>query len=200
MAGSSVDLLQDAETLRAALPPLRRALLERLAEPASASQLAEAMGMSRQKLGYHLRALEEAGLVRLVEERRRRGFTERVLVAAGRLMIDPALLAPPPAAADAARDRYAAAHLVNAAAGVVRDVTRMQAAADREDARLLTFTLEAEVALARPRDLEALTEALAEAVAAVVARFDRPGETSRRYRLIAGGHPAPKTAPSTARN
>lgn len=200
MTGATVDLLHDADTLRAALSPLRRQLLERLAQPASASQLAEAMGVSRQKLNYHLRALEEAGLLRLVEERRRRGFTERVLVAAGRLVIDPALLAAPAEADAAARDRYAAAHLVNAAAGVVRDVTRMQAAADREDARLLTFTLEAEVALARPRDLEAFTDALAEAVAAVVARFDAPAPGSRRYRVIAGGHPAPKPAPSTARN
>jgi DNA-binding transcriptional ArsR family regulator len=200
MTGSSVDLLQDADRLRAALPPLRRELLERLTRPASASQLAEAMGVSRQKLNYHLRALEDAGLIRLVEERRRRGFVERVLVAnAGRLVIDPTLLSPP-MDADAARDRWAASHLVAAAGGVVRDVARMQAAADAEGSRLLTFTLEAEVTLARPRDLEDFAEALATAIAQVRDRFNQPGPTSRQYRLMVGGHPAPKMAPSSARN
>jgi DNA-binding transcriptional ArsR family regulator len=87
-------LVTDQSALRAALTPLRRQLLDRLRTPASAAQLADALEMPRQKLGYHLRALEAAGLIRLVEARKRRGFTERLLVAADYL-IDPDLLAAP---------------------------------------------------------------------------------------------------------
>ena len=64
----------DAAKARAALTPLRRELLERLHEPGSASSLAGQLDLPRQKLAYHLRVLEEAGLVKLVEERPRRGF------------------------------------------------------------------------------------------------------------------------------
>ena len=74
------------------------------------------------------------------------------------------------------------------AADTVRDVTRMQAAAAARDERLLTFTVEAEVAFAQPADLEAFTDALVEAVEATAARFHTPG--GRIYRTVIGGHPA----------
>src|SRR5215475_687467 len=91
---SSVALVSDAAKARAALTPLRRELLERLREPNSAASLAGQLAIPRQKLAYHLRVLEDAGLVKLVEERQRRGFVERVLVAcAATFVLDPALVA-----------------------------------------------------------------------------------------------------------
>jgi DNA-binding transcriptional ArsR family regulator len=64
------------------LHPLRRRLVARLREPASASALARDLAVPRQKINYHLRELEKRGLVRLVEERRRGSCTERIVVAA----------------------------------------------------------------------------------------------------------------------
>ncbi|NIP81922.1 MAG: helix-turn-helix domain-containing protein, partial [Gemmatimonadetes bacterium] len=52
------------------------ALLER---PDSAVGLARRLGDTRQRLNYHLRVLEGAGLVELEEERPRRGVRERVM-------------------------------------------------------------------------------------------------------------------------
>jgi hypothetical protein len=86
------------------------------------------------------------------------------------------------------QDQYAAEHLVDVAAGTVRDVARMQNAADAEGKRLLTFTLEAEVRFAEPGDVHEFTDALTAAVQQVVQQFD--SEDGRPYRLIAGGHPA----------
>jgi DNA-binding transcriptional ArsR family regulator len=182
-----LELLQQPDTVRLALSPIRRRLLDRLREPSSATQLAGELDMSRQRVNYHLRALEEAGLVELVEERRRRGFIERVLVArADAFVVDPSVIGP----AIVAQDRFAAEHLVGVAAGVVRDVARMQASAEREGTRLLTFTLETEVAFGAPADIERFTERLAEALGHVVDEFDTP--KGRRYRVLAGGHPAPR--------
>ena len=62
-------LLQEPERVRTALSPLRRSLLERLREPASATRVAAELGIPRQRVNYHLRELERAGLVELVEER-----------------------------------------------------------------------------------------------------------------------------------
>jgi DNA-binding transcriptional ArsR family regulator len=189
MAVAPIELLLEPERVRLALSPIRRTLLGRLREPASATQLAAALGLPRQRVNYHLRELERAGLVELVEERKRRGCVERIVVAAaGAFVVDPSVLGA--GAATTAQDRFAAEHLVNTAAGVVRDFARMQAVAERQDARLLTFTLETEVGFAEPGDLERFTEALAECLASTAARFDAPG---RRYRVVAGGHPAPRT-------
>ncbi len=182
------DLLDEPDRVRLALSPLRRQLLARLRDPASAAQLAAELELPRQRIGYHLRELETAGLVELVEERRRRGFVERVLRAtAEAYVVDPAVMGRHEGPADA--DRHAAEHLVDAAARTVRDVARMQAAAERAGSRLLTFTLETEVRFHAPADVHRFTDALAAAVADVVAAFDAPD--GRPYRVVATGHPAP---------
>src|SRR5690349_12091456 len=87
MEGGGVQDLQviDEPAVAAAmLDPLRARILAALAEPGSASTVAGSLGISRQKANYHLRALEDRGLVALVEERPRRGLTERVVVASAR--------------------------------------------------------------------------------------------------------------------
>lgn len=188
-------LLDDRDKALLALAPIRRDILAALVQPGSAASLARDLNLPRQKLGYHLRALEDAGLVRLVEERRRRGFTERLLVAAPAYVLDPALLQPlaDPDAIEK-QDRHAADHLVATASAVVRDVVRMRQAADAEGARLLTLTVEADVTFATPADFDAFTEAVSQAAADLARRFDAP--QGRRYRLIAAAHPAvarPKT-------
>lgn len=201
MSTTPIRLLDDAQAARVALSPIRSRILEHLREPGSASSLAANLGLPRQKVGYHLKALEEAGLVTLHDERARRGFTERRFVAgADAFIIDPALIGAPetPPAVDA-QDRHAAEHLVATAAGMVRDVARMREAAGAGGKRLLTFTVETEIAFARPADLETFTDRLAEAVAALVREFDAP-DGGRRYRIVAGGHPAPHDKPKTPIN
>ncbi|GAA4198573.1 hypothetical protein GCM10022252_49230 [Streptosporangium oxazolinicum] len=224
MPATEMTLMDEPDRLRVALTPIRRRLLGRLREPASAVQLAAEFDLPRQRVGYHFRVLEEAGLIELVEERPRRGFVERFMrVTANAFLVDPGVLTSPDEANESVEpnepgdpgeasgtgetgggttgtaevaegfrrvaDQYAAEHLVEMAADTVRDVTRMAAAADRQGVRLLTFTLEARVRFAEPGDVHDFTDALADALSRVAARFDTPG--GRPYRLVAGGHPAP---------
>ena len=65
------------EVVSAPLAPLRRAVLEQLREAGSASEVATRLGETRQRVNYHVRELERAGLVELVEERARRGWFRR---------------------------------------------------------------------------------------------------------------------------
>jgi DNA-binding transcriptional ArsR family regulator len=186
-----IGLLGEPEHVRLALSPIRRRLLERLREPASATELARELGLSRQRINYHLRALEQAGMLELVEERPRRGFTERVLTArADAFVVDPGVMGS--RATIEGQDRYAAEHLIGAASDVVRDVVRMQSAAQRENTRLLTFTIEADVRFAAPADLERFCEHLAELVADAAATHGT-ATGGRPYRLVLGGHPTPST-------
>lgn len=189
-------LLDDLDTALLALAPIRRRILAALAQPASAAGLAEQLGMPRQKIGYHLNALEAAGLVKLAEERRRRGFTERLFVAARSYVLDPALMqAPPDPDAVDAQDRHAADHLISTASTLVRDVARMREDAAAEGSRLLTLTVEADVTFAAPADFDAFTEEVSAAVAALARKYAAP--SGRRYRLTAVAHPSiPKAAAS----
>lgn len=192
-------LLDDLDTALLALAPIRRRILAALAQPASAAGLAEQLGMPRQKIGYHLNALEAAGLVKLAEERRRRGFTERLFVAARSYVLDPALMqAPPDPDAVDAQDRHAADHLIAAASTLVRDVARMRQAADAEGSRLLTLTVEADVGFATPADFDAFTEDVSAAVAALARKYAAP--SGRRYRLTAVAHPAAPDRPAPLKN
>ena len=180
-------LLDTPERVACALPDLRRRILERLREPASAAELAREFGIPRQKLNYHLRVLERAGLVELVETRQRRGCVERVLRAtAAELVVDPRILAPGERVRS--RDRYAAEHLIGAASDVVRSVSRLRAGADAAGKRLLTFTIEADVTFAQPADVHAFTDALAAAVAELAA--EHGSDQGQRFRLVLGGHPS----------
>ncbi|HKN53524.1 MAG TPA: helix-turn-helix domain-containing protein [Amycolatopsis sp.] len=181
----SITYLDEPDKVRAALSPLRRELLARLRTPSSATQLAAALELPRQKVNYHLRALEDAGLVELVEERQRRGCVERILRARpGAVVVDPTMMG---GEFTHIHDQYAAGHLVEVAAAAVRDVGRMQTKADEAGKRLLTFTIETEVRFAAPGDVHDFTDELAEAVRQVVAKYD--SGTGRPYRLVAFGHP-----------
>ena len=145
----------------APLAPLRRAVLEQLRDPASASEVAARLGESRQRVNYHVRELERAGLVEFVEERARRGCTERVVRAtSSAVVVEPVIVGEV-----AEQDRFAADALLAGGARLVRDVAAARRAADERGQRLLTFSIEAEVGFARPSDLERFADALADRIA-----------------------------------
>ena len=165
------------------LTPLRRAVLEELRAPGSASEVAARLGESRQRVNYHVRELERAGLVELVEERPRRGCTERVVRAtSSAVVVEPVVVGEV-----SEHDRFAADTLLAGGARLVRDVAAARSAAAARGQRLLTFAIEAEIGLSRPSDLERFADALADRIAELAEEFG-PGQ--RRYRVLVGGHPA----------
>ena len=76
-----VAVIDDPAAAMAALDPIKARLLAELSQPASAAALAARVGLPRQKVNYHLRALEQHHLVEPSEERRWGGLTERLMVA-----------------------------------------------------------------------------------------------------------------------
>ncbi len=117
-----VEVIEDPAAAAVALDPVRSRLLAELAEPGSAAALAARVGIPRQKVNYHLRALEAQGLVELAEERRRGGITERVMRAtAARYVVSPAALGETAVDPDQA-DRLSAHHLIALAGRIVREV------------------------------------------------------------------------------
>ena len=89
----AVHVIDEGGPATSALHPLRREILSELTEPESAAGLARRIGVPRQQVNYHIRQLEEQGLVKLVGERRVRNCIERLVQAVGRsYMISPAAL------------------------------------------------------------------------------------------------------------
>ncbi len=183
-----VEVIQEPSAAVVALDPVRTRLLAELREPASAVALAVRLGESRQRVNYHVRELEKAGLVELVELRPRRGCTERVVRATARaVMVDPDVTGD---LETAVQDRFAADALLALSARTVTDVAAMRERAEAQGKRLVTFAIEADVGFDRPADIERFAAELAQRVTDLVAAFDT-GRPEHRYRLVVGGHPAP---------
>lgn len=68
--------IDELEQATALLKPARMELLKRMDEPRTCPELAEFFGETAQKIYYHVKALEKAGLVEKVDEKRVRGVVE----------------------------------------------------------------------------------------------------------------------------
>ena len=63
-----IDVIEDPRAATAALDPVRARLLALLAaQPESAAELAPQVDLTRQKVNYHLKALEAHGLIELAD-------------------------------------------------------------------------------------------------------------------------------------
>jgi DNA-binding transcriptional ArsR family regulator len=187
-----VAVIEDPAAAEAALDPARARLLAELAEPRSATMLAAAAGLPRQKVNYHLRSLERHGLVELVEERRKGNVTERMLRAtAASFVISPAALAAVAPDPTRAPDRLSATWLLALAAQLVRDVGDLITGSARAQRRLATFAMDGEVRFASAADRAAFTEELTRAVTALVAKYhDEGAPGGRGHRLVIAVHPS----------
>jgi DNA-binding transcriptional ArsR family regulator len=194
-----VQVIEEATAAVAALDPIRSAVLAALAEPGSATTIARTLGLPRQKVNYHLRILEEHGLVELVEQRPRRGLTERVLRATARgYVVSPGALGR--SGADPARtDRLSTRYLIAVAARLVREVGLLAHRAEAAGRPLATFTLDTEIRFGSAADRAAFTAELTDAVTSLVARYhDEATPGGRPHRLIIAAHPRPRPAPGTS--
>ncbi len=191
-----LEVVRDAGPAAALLDPTRQRLLAHLREPDSATGLARRLRLPRQRINYHLRALERAGLVELVEERRKGNCLERVVRASAHaFLISPEALGALGPSAESAGDRLSSAYLVTAAGRAIRDVAALEARARAEGKRLATLTLEAEVRFAGPEARAAFAEELADAVARLAAKYhDERAPGGRPFRLLAAVHPVPPDA------
>lgn len=197
-------MIADPAAAEVSLDPVRARLLAELAEPASATVLAARMRLPRQRVNYHLRALERHRLVELVEERRKGNCVERVLRATARsYVISPAALGSVQPDPDRAPDRLSAQWLLALAARLVRDVGRLLTREGRgsdqagERMRIATFALDAQVRFASAHDRAEFTAKLANALAALVAGYhDESAAGGRPHRVLIALHPSLPTDPN----
>src|SRR4029453_7085212 len=132
-----VEVIESPAAAAVALDPIRARLLAELVEPGSAATLATRVGLARQKVNYHLRALEAHGLVELAEERKRGGITERVLRAtAMSYVVSPAALGEDAVDPAEASDHFSARYVVALAGRIVHEVGTLARRASAAGKRL----------------------------------------------------------------
>jgi DNA-binding transcriptional ArsR family regulator len=192
-----LEVIRSPESAAALLDPTRQKLLAHLKEPDSASGLARRLRLPRQRINYHLRVLESAGLVELIEERLKGNCLERVVRATARaFLISPEALGALGPTAETASDRLSSAYLIAAAGRTIRDVAALEARARKEGKRVATLTLEADVRFANAESRAKFAEELAHAVARLAAKYhDDKAPGGRRFRVLAAVHPVPKVSP-----
>ncbi|SFJ09781.1 MULTISPECIES: ArsR/SmtB family transcription factor [Amycolatopsis] len=189
-----VAVIEDPAAAEVTLDPIRRKLLAALAVPGSATTLAAQVGLPRQKVNYHLRALERHGLVELVEERRKGNVTERVLQAsAASYVISPTALADVAPDPDRAPDQLSARWLLALAARLVRELGELITGATAARQRLATYAIDSEIRFATAADRAAFAEELGETVKELVGKYhDETAPGGRKHRLVVALHPSLK--------
>ena len=187
-----IAVIEDPAAAEVSLDPIRSRLLAELAEPGSATMLAGKIGLPRQKVNYHLRTLEQHGLIHLVEERRKGNVTERMMRAtAASYVISPAAMAAVAPDPGRSPDRLSARWLLALAGRLVRDVGELITGAGRARQKVATFAIDGEVRFANAADRSAFAEELTVAVTRLVGKYhDEEASGGRRHRLVVAVHPA----------
>ena len=193
----AVEVIDNPAAAVVALEPVRSRLLSELAEPASAATLATRLGMARQKVNYHLRALEEHQLVHVAKTRQWGGLTERLLVAsAASYIVSPIALGPVAADPDRKADRLSASYLIALAARIVREVKDLLGRSEETEKRLPTLSVDTVIRFRSAVDRAAFSSDLTQAVTALAARYhDESAPGGRPHRLVVVAHPLPHKTP-----
>jgi DNA-binding transcriptional ArsR family regulator len=188
-----LEVIDQAEAAAIALDPVKSRILQELATPGSAASLALRIGLTRQKVNYHLKALEAHRLVEPVEERCWGGIKERMMVAtAASYVVCPAALGPIASDPERSSDRFSASYLIALAARIVREVGALWRRSRAEEKRLATLSIDTVLHFKSPAERAAFTEELTSTVASLAARYhDEGAPGARPFRLVIASYPAP---------
>lgn len=185
-----VRVLTDAGAVEVALDPIRASILDALSEPRSAAAVAALVGLTRQKVNYHVKALESHGLVELAEERVWGGITERLMRRSGRhLVVAPDVLPGESLDPNDVADQLSAAYLIAVNARAVSELAAIAADATATS-RLPTLTIDTVIGFRSADDRAAFAAELQAAVASLAARFHH--DDGRPHRLTISSYPRPK--------
>lgn len=132
-------------------------------------------------------------MVRLAQERRWGGLTERLLVAtAASYVVSPNALGPIAIDPNREVDRLSASYLIALGARIVREVGDLVRRAKEAGKRLATLSVDTEIRFRSPADRAAFAQELTQAIATLVSKcHDASTPGGRAHRLVLVAHPLP---------
>ena len=173
------------DDLGALASPFRRQILQELEEgPESATTIARRHDMSRQRVGYHMRDLEKAGYIHVVEERQHRGL-ERLYGVRPVAYVKGHSVSTQPI-----QDRFSWASLVNSLAQSLWELITLRRLADEDNKRLATLGMEGRIRFENPRSRKAFTAELIAEIERLIDKYDSSeAARGRDFKLIVGSFP-----------
>ncbi|MCR9243471.1 MAG: helix-turn-helix domain-containing protein [bacterium] len=196
----AVLVVERSEQARTLLHETRLEILRRLAEPESATSLATAMELPRQRLNYHLQALAAQGLVEVVHQGQRGSVRQRTYRRAGTgYAIAATALGSLGSRPEQVQDRFSAAYQIAVANRAIADLARLRAGAEAAGQRLSTMSLEVDVRFRSAADRSAFAQELTDTIAALARKYhDDEAEAGRTFQFYLGAYPQPQAAGGTA--
>lgn len=189
---SPVSVVGDAPRAAALLKPLRLRILAEARQPASATTIAAALGLSRQGVNYHVRALARAGFLHRAGRQRKRGLVEqKYIVSAVAFVLAPDVLGPLSPEPLGEANKFSAAYLMTLFGLVQKEVGR--AWKDARGKTVPVLAMDSEIRFDSATQRAAFAEALTRAVTRVIAEHTSP-TAGRRYRLALGCYPIPPSS------
>ena len=180
----------ELETARAALHPARVEILDRLREPLTCAELADALGQSPQFVNNHVKLLLERGLVTVVRKRRVKNFTEATYQAVAKVFVLSPWLVRPDIARE--RDELSLHNLLATASSIQQDVTALLQRTEDEEVPSLAFDVDIHLRCAEERAAFA-RDALA-ALRPVVERYQGEAAPEHAYRFRLVCYPSPSSS------
>lgn len=185
-------MITDPKQAGLLMQPLKAAILESLAEPATTAELAQRLSTPRQRLGYHVRQLEGAGLLEVVGETKVRNCVGRQLRSiARRFLVAPEAGPAPAGDCESTQDRFSSARLIELSARTISEVTRLSQAATKAGKEVATLCLDDLVSFDSHEDRQAFVQELTEVLQALEARYGSAGPAARPCRLQIACYPRP---------
>lgn len=182
--------MDDLDVVATLAHPMRLRILALMREPASAAATARALDEPRQKVNYHVKELERAGLVRRVGERRTGNLVELLYQAvASTFVVSPRLAWVDQRRTEALAEQVALENLVAVGERLQRAAALLLDRAAFEGEQIASAAVEAEVRLADETQRAAF---LSEYVAAVGPLLKKYGDADGNpYRVLLAVHPDP---------
>jgi len=188
--------IRSPETLQALCHPTRVEMLEVLREPASAAGVGRAIGQPRQRVNYHLKALEEAGLVEKVGTRQQGNFTEVLYRSTARsFVVSPEVAWADPRRIEVLKQQHALQMLVAMGDRLQRDAVALLDRATFDGDQIASAAVSAETRFANENDRAAFLEEYLQSTRALVEKYG--AKDGAPYRVVIAVHPEPEANEST---
>jgi DNA-binding transcriptional ArsR family regulator len=194
---ATVRTIGDPEALQALSHPLRVRILDALRQPDSAAAVARRLGEPRQKVNYHLKELERAGLVVAEGERRNGNFVENLYRSAARtLVVLPRAAWGDPRRLAALADQVSLENLVGLGERLARDAAVLLDRAAFEAEEIASAAIEAEVRFGSEADRAAFLDEYLAAVGPLLRRYGTAA-AGTPYRVALAAYPDPSPEDGT---
>ncbi|WP_187274205.1 helix-turn-helix domain-containing protein [Paenibacillus sp. N3.4] len=183
--------IQSPEQATVLLNPIRGEIIAQLMEPASAAEVARILGETAQRINYHLKALEKAGLVQKVGTRQVRNLVEVLYRSIAKTFVLAESLSMKPETLQKLKDQSSLAHLVTTSERIKRDAMLLMEQCEANEV-IPSASLQFQVHLCDEVQRQAFVEEYTALVEQMVQRYSAASAENQAYQVLLAVYPKPQ--------